>query len=278
VTDSPERSEGLSPRHLAGVVYPDGEPSLDDPAENYHESSKAYPSFLAREVPGVARLEGDPALQQVVARAVKRHPHLPSVPLPPPMPLDASLGTVLRNRRSAREPRGAPLSLEHLATLLHAAYGVTCEAPQPLRTVPSGGALYPLELYVVANAVRGLAARLYHFDPLRHALEKLGSPRAAGTLEDAFVYPEFAGASAVVAVTALFWRTRFKYGLRGYRFALLEAGHVVQNLLLTATALGLAAIPIGGYYDARLERLLGVDGVNEAALYCAAIDSGPVER
>jgi SagB-type dehydrogenase family enzyme len=276
VTDPPAPSDGLSPRHLAGVVYPAGEPRLDDPAENYHESSKGYPSFLAREVPGVAKLERDPALQRVVARAVKRHPHLPSVPLPPPGPLDESLGTVLLNRRSVRELGGAPLPLGHLATVLHAAYGVTSEAPQPLRAVPSGGALYPLELYVLASSVRSLEAGLYHYDPLRHALEELGSPRA-GALEEAFVYPELAGASAVVAVTALFWRTRFKYGLRGYRFALLEAGHVVQNLLLAATALGLAAVPIGGYYDARLERLLGVDGVNEAALYCAAIDQGSVE-
>lgn len=72
-------------------------------------------------------------------------------------------------------------------------------------------------------------------------------------------------------ITALFWRCRFKYGLRAYRFTLLEAGHVMQNLLLTAQALGLGAVPIGGYYDRRLDEWLGVDGRNESTLYTAAI-------
>jgi SagB-type dehydrogenase family enzyme len=255
-------------------VYPDGAPSLDDPAELYHEASKAYPSFLAREVPGLARLERDTALQEVVTRAVKRHAHLPSVPLPPPSALGAALGRVLRERRSVRELGHAPLALGHLATILHAAYGVTRDGPQPLRSVPSGGALYPLELYVIARSVERLTPGLFHYDPLRHILERLGRSTSDAALEAALVYPELAGGPALVVATGMFWRTRFKYGLRGYRFVLLEAGHVMQNLLLAATALGLAAIPVGGYYDRRLESLLGIDGVNEAALYCAAIGEG----
>jgi SagB-type dehydrogenase family enzyme len=73
----------------------------------------------------------------------------------------------------------------------------------------------------------------------------------------------------------MFWRTRFKYGLRGYRFALLEAGHLMQNVLLAAAALDLAAVPVGGFFDSRLERLLSIDGVNESALYCASIGIAP---
>ena len=65
----------------------------------------------------------------------------------------------------------------------------------------------------------------------------------------------------------MFWRTRFKYGQRGYRFALLEAGHLVQNVLLAATALDIAAVPVGGFYDRRLADVLMVDGINEAPLY-----------
>ena len=75
------------------------------------------------------------------------------------------------------------------------------------------------------------------------------------------------GAAALVVLTAMFWRSRFKYGLRAYRFALLEAGHVVQNAILAATALGLPALPIGGFYDRRLDALVGADGLDEASVY-----------
>ena len=71
----------------------------------------------------------------------------------------------------------------------------------------------------------------------------------------------------MIFVAAVFGRTRFKYGVRGYRFALLEAGHVGQNVLLAATALGLGAVPLGGYYDRLTDEFLGLDGVNESTLY-----------
>jgi SagB-type dehydrogenase family enzyme len=67
------------------------------------------------------------------------------------------------------------------------------------------------------------------------------------------------------------WRTRFKYGLRGYRFSLLEAGHLVQNVVLAATALGLPAVPLGGWYDRRLDELVGADGLDEASVYAVAV-------
>jgi SagB-type dehydrogenase family enzyme len=99
---------------------------------------------------------------------------------------------------------------------------------------------------------------------------RVGDPTAE--LAEATVYREPATACAVfLTVTATFWRTRFKYGLRGYRFALLEAGHVVQNALFAATSLGLAAVPLAGFYDSRMDALLGLDGVEESTLYAVAI-------
>ena len=160
--------------------------------------------------------------------------------------------------------------MSSVATLLHAAYGVTAAVDgttQALRTVPSGGALYPLELYLVGHRIRGLDPALFHYDPLRHGLEllrPLESP-AGGELSP---YAEpLAESAAVVAVTAMFWRSRFKYGARAYRFALMEAGHAGQNLLLAAAALGLDAVPVGGFYDREVDAFLGVDGIYEASLY-----------
>ncbi len=73
--------------------------------------------------------------------------------------------------------------------------------------------------------------------------------------------------TAAIVVTGVFWRSRFKYGLRGYRFVLLEAGHVGQNVVLAAAALGLPALPLGGFYDRPVESLVGVDGLDEAVVY-----------
>src|SRR5207249_928322 len=142
----------------------------------------------------------------------------------------------------------------------------------PLRAVPSAGALYPLELYAAALQVDDLSPGLYHFDPLAPGLEAMRSGLTTEELAAVSTYPEIASSCAVlVLVAAIFGRTRFKYGLRGYRFALLEAGHVAQNLVLAATALGLAAVPLGAFYDRRADGFLGLDGVNESTLYMIAL-------
>jgi SagB-type dehydrogenase family enzyme len=128
-------------------------------------------------------------------------------------------------------------------------------------------------VYVVPARVQGVEPGLYHFDPLRHALEVRS--RAASPLEvlrEAAIYPEIvAGCAATLLVTGVFWRSRFKYGLRGYRFVLLEAGHLAQNVLLVCAALGLAAVPLGGFYDRPIDELLGADGVNESVLYAVCL-------
>ncbi len=72
-------------------------------------------------------------------------------------------------------------------------------------------------------------------------------------------------------VTAVFWRTRFKYGQRGYRFALLEAGHLIQNAVLAATQLDLPALPLGGFYDRRLDDVVGADGLDEASVHALVL-------
>jgi SagB-type dehydrogenase family enzyme len=258
----------ISSSALSSLVYGQDEPPLDDPAETYHEASRTYPSFAARQMPGVAALEQDDELQRVAARSVRRHAHRAAIVLPQAAIPDASLQVTLSARRSCRRFRRAPVSLPQLGSLLWAAYGVTAGNAWSVRTAPSGGALYPLELYPLALQDGELPAGVYHYDPSRHALEALRATPVAAELRRALVQPELAEqAGLFVVVTAIFWRTRFKYGLRGYRFALLEAGHVAQNMLLAATALGLGAVAVGGYYDGRLDELLRCDGVNESALY-----------
>jgi len=254
----------------ASAVYGETEPWQDDLAELYHEASKVGELTAAVELAGVARLTVDDDLLASASRAVRRHVLAPVVQLGASPPLDASLAHALAARRSTRTFAKSPLALGDLAALLRAGYGVTEEGVQPLRTAPSGGALYPLELTVAARRVDGLEPGLYHFDPLDDVLEHVreGAVAIAATTPFADVA---AGAAAVVVISGVFWRSRFKYGLRGYRFVLLEAGHIAQNMLLAAAALGLAAVPLGGFYDRRVDELLGVNGVDESSLYLLCI-------
>jgi SagB-type dehydrogenase family enzyme len=254
------------------------QPDLVDPAEVYHEASKVSPTQIGRQVEGARRLESTPELQLSLARAVRRLPR-PETALPPPRRPELPLWDAIAARRSRREFSEVPVAAAELAALLHAGYGVThtLEAPEghrglPLRAVPSGGALYPLELYVAALRIEGLETGLYHFDPLRPGLTVVRAGVSVEEVAALSTYPEIvAGCGALVLVAAIFGRTRFKYGLRGYRFALLEAGHVGQNVVLAATGLGLAAVPLGGFYDRLTDEFLGLDGVNESTLYTIAV-------
>lgn len=268
----------------ASSVYGEDGVALEDPAETYHEASKLYPSTAARQVAGSLALAASAELQVSARRAVKRNLNRRALALPPPDRSEMTLAEALHGRRSQRRFGSGGLTQRELATVLHAAYGVTSPAtsddPQPLRTVPSGGALYPLEVYAVLARVEGAEAGLYHFDPLRQALEVLSlgtSPLAV--LKKAAVYPEIVEAcAATLLVTGMFWRSRFKYGLRGYRFTLLEAGHLVQNVVLMCAALELAAVPIGGFYDRPVDVLLGADGVNESIVYAVCLGRPPTEE
>jgi SagB-type dehydrogenase family enzyme len=259
----------------ASAVYGAPEPPDDDLAELLHEASKVGGVTGASELAGAARLQASADLRASSTRAVRRHLHAPVVELGPSEPLRMPLGAALVQRRSVRAFADAPLRLRQLAALLRAGYGVTGELRaadciQPVRAAPSGGALYPLELSVAARRVDGLPTGLYHYDPLDDVLEEMRTGPVAVAATTPFAEAA-SGAAAVIVVSAVFWRSRFKYGLRGYRFVLLEAGHVAQNVLLAAAALGLGAAPLGGFYDRRVDELLGVNGVDESALYLLCV-------
>jgi SagB-type dehydrogenase family enzyme len=278
VTDEPD-SPLATVRALTAVYGAEG-PGLDDPAELFHEASKVSEALLPAQLPGVVALHAHAGLRASASRSVRRNPELRRVRLPPPQLPTVDLDLVFRRRRSARAFDAAPVTTAEIATLLYAAYGVTAEDErgQSYRTAPSGGALYPLEIYAAVSRSDGLDTGLYHYDPPRHELEVVRPAVAPDALVAASAYPEIVGACAVAfVVTAVFWRSRFKYGLRGYRFTLLEAGHVAQNLLLAAEAVGLGAVPLGGYYDRAVDALLRLDGVDESTLYVVCVGRPPRE-
>jgi SagB-type dehydrogenase family enzyme len=236
----------------------------------FHENSKT------------SRFAPSPANEEVVAHMGALWESLPydrcdRIGLPEGALLDEPIGSTLRRRSTGRGMRPVPVSLPQLAAMLHAAYGVTRDNqgssfPRPFRTVPSGGALYPLELYVHTAYVEGLSAGLYHFNPTDDSLRLLQRGDSARQIGQALVQPNLSTeTSLIVFITAIFERSIFKYGDRGYRFILLEAGHVAQNLNLAATALGLGPVNIGGFFDRDIDRLLGIDGVAQSTIYMAGI-------
>jgi SagB-type dehydrogenase family enzyme len=200
----------------------------------------------------------------------------PIVELPQAISPSVSLIDAIESRHSVRQYMADSLSLEQISTLLHYAYGVTRDntgtpKPRSLRVVPSGGALYPLELYLHSACITGLQPGLYHFNPVENHLRHLITGDLSREISEALIQPEIGlGASAIVFLTAVFDRSIFKYGDRGYRFVLLEAGHVAQNFNLVAAGLGLGSLNIGGFFDREIDRWLGLDGITHSIVYIVA--------
>jgi SagB-type dehydrogenase family enzyme len=248
-------------------------PALD---ELYHGNSKHSPTRLGFVHAAMMRRR-DRALHgfyEANKNAFKTYGAARIITLPPPCPVrPLSVLDAIAARRSQRTFGAATPSLDALATLLAAGYGVHGErGGMAARAVPSGGGLYPLELYVLQLAAGPVANGVYHYHPGRHCLQAIRNRCDRGAVERASIYPDIiAQAPVVLALTADLPRTRAKYGERGYRLALLEAGHVSQNLYLIVQALDLAIVALDGFYDDRVHALLDVDGVSEIALVLFAV-------
>jgi SagB-type dehydrogenase family enzyme len=212
---------------------------------------------------------------------VKRYARVPTVALPPIASTNA-FTDVLLARRTSRRYSTTPVTIQELSSLLAFTIGVqqwarTNDGEVPLKTSPSGGARHPIECYVVARDVAGLKPAIYHYACDRHVLERIHGPVSRERIR-AYV-PEsgyFAKASAMVFFTAVFVRQLWRYPYsRAYRAALVEAGHVCQTFLLTATSLGLAPYCVMGLADTLVEGDLGIDGITESVLYCAGVGRLP---
>ena len=182
------------------------------------------------------------------------------IPLPGPVTTgEASLESLLQQRRSVREYRDAALDLPTIGQLLWAAQGIT--DPRGLRTAPSAGALYPLELSVVAGNVEGLAPGVYHYQPDRHQLQQtLPGDQRDLLARAAHGQSWVRTAAAVIVITAVYERTTGKYADRGIRYVHMEVGHAAQNLFLQAEALDLATVVVGAFEDDAVAALLGLPG------------------
>lgn len=196
-----------------------------------------------------------------------------TIDLPPPDGRGLPVETAIKNRRSVRHYSPEPLPLGALSQLLFAAQGTTGHMyGEPLRAAPSAGALYPFEIYVFAHNVEALARGLYHFAPNTHQLELIRAGDLRSLITQAALQQAAVGkADATFVLAAVFERTRRKYGERGFRYVYLEAGHISQNIYLQAVSLGLGSVAVGAFLDEGVNRLLGIDGQSQAAIYLHAV-------
>jgi SagB-type dehydrogenase family enzyme len=199
-----------------------------------------------------------------------------------PAPSRSPLLEIIRARRSRRAFGADPITCQDLADCLHAGLGIVgfVEHPDlgrmPLKNTPSGGARNPFEAYVYASNVRDLARGVYHYSASEQSLGLIGNedlPRGSDLIGGQAWGDS---AAALVLLLANFERTMWKYPHpAGYRVVLIEAGHIVQNILLVAASRGIDAAPTAAISDSAAERAIGKPSMGQAVVYCVALGMAP---
>ncbi|MCP4764499.1 MAG: SagB/ThcOx family dehydrogenase [archaeon] len=191
----------------------------------------------------------------------------------PKLSLPAKFDSLLKRRRSQRNFKNEPITLEDLSYLLWAATGIQrVESGFEYRTAPSAGALYPIETYLVINNVKQLENGVYHYSVKNHQLEVVilglfGQKLAAAALNQQMC----SNASVVFIFTAIFNRSKWKYKQRAYRYIYLDAGHIAQNLILAVESLNLGSCPVAAMFDDEINQILTIDGINESGIYLVPV-------
>lgn len=201
-----------------------------------------------------------------------------------PQEISGDLPPTLELLRCLAEPDSPlprrPLGLGELSTLCQLGYGITARKGYPglvydLRAAPSAGALFPCELYVALRGVEGVADGVYHYAPADHSLSCLRRGDFLPVLQAAAGgHPALAGADVIFAISAIWWRSSWKYRQRAYRYCLHDTGHLAGNLLLAGKALGYRPALVYDFVDGEVNHLLGLEAQREATLVLVACCSG----
>ena len=229
-----------------------------------------------------------PMVVSAVAARDKEETDEDIIPLPPYAYERAPIGALIRSRRSVRHYSGELIQLKDMSTILFHCGGISGQTPvegasntiflgdEPqidLRVAASGGALYPVDLFVVALKVQEVPSGVYRYLPKAHALKHVG---AASDTPDPRMVAEFfpievdRAGFLIGYVYNLFENAR-KYGDMALGFAMLEAGSIAAHLHLICTALGLGSCDVGSFSKRRFERLFGVDGISRHVIHLTVV-------
>lgn len=184
-----------------------------------------------------------------------------------------SLEQCLKERHSSRNYQQNPVPLEKVAQLLWAAQGTNRK--EGYRTAPSAGALYPLELYIVAGKVTGLPQGIYRYLTNSHQLEIIAEGDKRTELSRAALGQRCVkDCAAILVISAVYERTTGKYGKRGIRYAHIEVGHAAQNIYLQAVSLNLGTVFVGAFYDDRVQEIMRM---KEKEVPCCIMPVGQIK-
>ena len=196
----------------------------------------------------------------------------------PEMPL----AKAIEQRRSVRKYSPVPLKQEELSFLLWASswardFRSTEQMEITFRNVPSAGSRHPLETFLDIRRVEGIKPGLYYYHPVKHCLILYdNSPEIATKIYEGCMFQEMIPTAAVnFILTAVPYRTVWRYGQRGYRYLYLDAGHIGQNIHLAAEAIDAGACMIGAFLDEAMNDAIGLDGIEEFVIYIASVGKKP---
>lgn len=282
-TDAADAGELLQLFHSLGLVEREGDPTPDT---GWLQWSPAAAFFHFSTKNGRFPEDLDQRDRELVAKAVHHPQPEPTkrvegsrTPLVNSVAIEGTLQAALTRRRTWRRFSTEPVPAGLLAIVLDRTFKVQARGRVPgqgdvvVKTSPSGGSRHPIEAYVLVWNVDGINAGAYHYDSAAHELVDLRRSVSAADIPDLLAHQRyFAGAGAAVIMCPVFARTMWRYGhSRAYRTVLIDAGHLGQTFCLVATALGLAPFTTMAFSEAKLEALLGLDGVRECPIYVAGV-------
>lgn len=184
----------------------------------------------------------------------KRYPRFPSVDLQSSGE-EGELETLLGIRESSRIFSDSPLNFEEISKILRSCRIVDSSREPERRTYPSGGARFPVELYLISFNINGLVPGAYHYNIKEGKLELLWEQDLRDRRRE-IVSPYLENSAATIVFTSVISRAEVKYGHKAYPFSFLEAGHMGQNILLRSTELGVGACSVSGFVDDSLIEIL----------------------
>ena len=232
----------------------------------FHESTK-----VRKIEPGTPPSDWPPEWKTI---EFKSYPRLQQIILPKAENLDISLGQSIINRQSERDFARKPVNPQQLSNLLFYSAGIIEKSGsdwnKTRRAYPSGGARYPLEIYLVIFEGKDIEEGIYHYNIKSHGLERLLKENCRQEFLEAVGQEMVKDTSFLLLISAVFNRTVVKYRDRGYRLILLEAGHLGQNISLVSTALNLRCCALGGFLDDECGELLDIEKESESVIYIFA--------
>lgn len=239
----------------------------------YHENTKHFPHIIHK----LPLSQGE--LADLMRTETKSYPTASRVRLKSTRKtVRISLEDAILRRRSARVFSKKAIPASNISKLLQLSYGVSGyfllktrgETYQyGLRTAASAGALYSCELYLAALNIKNLKKGIYHYSSGHNELEILNLNDDVGKMmNESIIDPaQYQNWAASLIITGTFSKAITKYGERGYRYILLDAGHIGQNIYLAATALNLGVVGVCGFYDDKVNDVLSLERQDESALY-----------